>query len=414
MAKVKKIKIQNLKAVSEVEMEFNGCSAIITAGNNKGKSSILKSLPERLLGKKVKILKDNEKEGFAEWELTTGEKFIWEFKEGGKEKLSFITDKSIKMPLTKEISKIYFPESFDIDKFLHSSPQNQRRQLEQIAGIDMSEINDRYKQAYEDRTFINRSLKESKARLHSFDEKLGVTLLDEEIESVNNEISQVDVFNERINGVKSRLNLKMQDKERSEKTIKDIGDQILALQDKMTNEKMLLEELESDIKKGAQWLGDEKNKEKTKEPLLAKKQDLIEKNTLIKENILAEKTIKEYESLETEAAEKDALVKEIESEKVNLIKNSKLPSGFEFSDEGITYNGFEFNKETLSSSAIYIGALKLASLGLGEVKTMHFDASYLDKNSLSDIEKWAKENDLQLLIERPDFDGGDIVYEVTE
>ena len=43
---------------------------------------------------------------------------------------------------------------------------------------------------------------------------------------------------------------------------------------------------------------------------------------------------------------------------------------------------------------------------------MHFDASFLDKNSLAEIQLWANENDLQLLIERPDYDGGDIQYKI--
>lgn len=43
---------------------------------------------------------------------------------------------------------------------------------------------------------------------------------------------------------------------------------------------------------------------------------------------------------------------------------------------------------------------------------MHFDASFLDKNSLREIEFWALNNDLQLLIERPDYDAGEIKYEI--
>ena len=89
-----------------------------------------------------------------------------------------------------------------------------------------------------------------------------------------------------------------------------------------------------------------------------------------------------------------------------------MPDGFGFDDDGITYNGFAFNKEQLSSSGIYIAALKLAALGLGEVKTLHFDASFLDKNSLAEIETWANDNNLQLLIERPDFEGGEIEYQI--
>lgn len=56
MSKVKKITVSNLKAVSSLTAEFNGCTAIIIGGNNKGKSSFLKSLPERLRGQKPDVL----------------------------------------------------------------------------------------------------------------------------------------------------------------------------------------------------------------------------------------------------------------------------------------------------------------------------------------------------------------------
>ena len=49
---------------------------------------------------------------------------------------------------------------------------------------------------------------------------------------------------------------------------------------------------------------------------------------------------------------------------------------------------------------------------LGDIKTLHFDASFLDKNSLTEVEEWANKNNYQLLIERPDFDGGEIRYEI--
>lgn len=91
-----------------------------------------------------------------------------------------------------------------------------------------------------------------------------------------------------------------------------------------------------------------------------------------------------------------------------------MPDGFGFSEDGITYNGFSFTREQLSASGVYIGALKLAATGLGEVKTLYFDASFLDKNSLAEIEKWANDNDLQLLIERPDFEGGEIEYQLVQ
>lgn len=104
----------------------------------------------------------------------------------------------------------------------------------------------------------------------------------------------------------------------------------------------------------------------------------------------------------------------VEKERMDLIKSAQMPEGFAFTDDGITYNGLSFTREQLSSSGIYIAALKLAAMTLGEVKTLHFDASFLDKNSLSEIEQWANSNDLQLLIERPDFEGGEITYELIQ
>jgi len=128
---------------------------------------------------------------------------------------------------------------------------------------------------------------------------------------------------------------------------------------------------------------------------------------------------KDYTTLHTQyvdagktAGEADDKVKLIEKERMDMIKKANLPEGFGFSEDGITYNGLAFTREQLSSSGIYIAALKLAAMTLGEIKTLHFDASFLDKISLSDIEKWAESESLQLLIERPDFEGGEITYEL--
>jgi hypothetical protein len=80
----------------------------------------------------------------------------------------------------------------------------------------------------------------------------------------------------------------------------------------------------------------------------------------------------------------------------------------------LRYEGFALDKNQLSKSAIYIAALKLGAMVVGEVRCLYFDASSLDNNNLSKVQKWAEGKGLQLLIERPDFDGGDITYELIE
>jgi hypothetical protein len=406
MTKVKRITVSNLKAVSALTADFNGCTAIVTGGNNKGKSSFLKSLPERLRGHKPDlVLKEGEKEGFAELELTTGEKFVWSFDEK-KEKLTFITERNIKTSLTKDICNYYFPPVFDVDTFLNSTPKKQREVLQKLTGIDFTEIDQLYKAAYEARTYANKKLAEETAKRQLLDPNLP----HEEIptEELEQEIAGINSHNQRVVDFKARLQEKKNLVADNEKEIAELQNKINALIEKN-------ETIGQDIQKGEAWLADEKNKLKLNaEELKAQLHEMKLKNKEIADNNRTREHHKVVEKCQQQAAEADAEVKRIEAEKLDVIRNASMPDGFGFSDEGITYNGFEFTKEQLSSSGIYIAALKLAALGLGEVKTLHFDASFLDKNSLAEIEQWAEANDLQLLIERPDWEGGEIEYQILQ
>lgn len=406
MSKVKKITVSNLKAVSELTADFDGCTAIITGGNNKGKSSFLKSLPERLRGNKPEmVLKEGESEGFAEWELTTGERFVWSF-DTKKEKLTFISERNIKSSLTKDICSYYFPPVFDVDTFLNSTPKKQKEVLQKLTGIDFTEIDLLYKEAYEARTWENKRLAEAKAKLQKIDPDLPA----EEIptEELEKEVAGIDAHNMRFTDVKKRVAEKMAQVADNEKEIEELAAKIEAIKEKNKG-------ITIDITKGNVWLADEKNKLKLNAEELKKNlAELKAKNKEIAANNENKRQWEVMRKLEKAAQQADEDVKRIEAEKLDVIRNASMPDGFGFSEEGITYNGFDFTKEQLSSSGIYIAALKLAAIGLGEVKTLHFDASYLDKNSLAEIEQWAIDNDLQLLIERPDFEGGEIEYHILQ
>jgi hypothetical protein len=404
MAKVKKITVSNLKAVSELSADFNGCTAIITGGNHKGKSSFLKSLPERLRGNKPDVvLKHGEKEGYAEWELTTGEKFLWSF-DDKKEKLTFVSERNIKSSITKDISTYYFPAVFDVDGFLNSTPAKQKAVLQKLTGIDFTEIDLQYKEAYEVRTWENKRLAEEKAKRKLLDPNLPHE--EAPTEELEKELAGIDVHNYRFANIQKGVQEKKKQVCDNDKEIEELLAKVRAIEGKNIG-------LSEEITKGNTWMADEKNQPKTNaETLKAQIEKTKEDNKAIAENNRIREHHKVVEKCEENARLADEDVKRIEAEKLDVIKNASMPDGFGFSDDGITYNGFAFNKDQLSSSAIYIGALKLAALGLGEVKTLHFDASYLDKNSLAEIQQWAEANDLQLLIERPDFEGGEIEYQI--
>lgn len=120
--KIHKIKIQNMKSVSLSEVEMSGASIIVTAGNGKGKTTLLRSFFDRILeSKNDKILKHGEEKGLYSIEFTDGNRVEWEFSEKS-EKLTLITDSGLKVNSINQIKQFFFgKDSFDIDEFLQMS-----------------------------------------------------------------------------------------------------------------------------------------------------------------------------------------------------------------------------------------------------------------------------------------------------
>jgi len=424
MAKIQTIKISNFKAITDLEANFNGCTAIITGGNNKGKTSFLKGIVDRIRFVRPDVMvKKGEQEGRGELVLDSGEKFLWEFDNAGKDKLTYITNQGRKS-VTKDLGHQFFPPVFDIDKFLQSSPKEQVKQLQAIVGVDFTSIDQRYQKAYDIRTERNREAEIYRVKLDKMMkaekvEEIDVTKLKAAKEEEKNKLNALYLENKKANDVK-----------RKEYTdLKNAVSLDLIKIDKLN------EAYEMFVANG--YKGNELSKfikdklsalPKVEEPTYIEeipdrtKLDKIESDLLAasETNALAQK-YQEYidykaekEAAEEKADQADAEVKAIEAERKAMIESVKFPEGIAIDHTGITVDGLPLDRNQISTSKLYCSALRIASMNLGEVRTLYFDASFLDKITLREIQVWANENDLQLLIERPDFDGGDIKYELIE
>jgi hypothetical protein len=431
--KIKKIEVTNLKAISNEVADFKGCSAIVTAGNNAGKSTMLRGLIDRFRGEKPEIiLREGEEKGFSFMELTDGSKIEWKFTDK-TESFSFTTIEGIKMTqgVLSSIGKTYFGVKFDIDKFLQSSPTEQNKMLSDLVGLDFIDIDKRYKTAYDERTLLNAEVKRLRAIAKTKPETVEKPKIDEfkkeklEIEAKNKKINdQYDIDNlahqKKIidqNKINDDLRTEKQNAEDAFVWFEKYRTSIFADCIDFDKAKKIVDAIKVA----------EPNKPLTslEKPILTPLTDIEEK--IEKANVQQrlfdayDRDLKEYNDWVKEGKEatekankKDEEVKAIQAEKVKMIAGAKLPAEFTFVDDSIFYNGFPFSNNQLSSSAKYIAALKLGVLSLGKVKAIHFDASFLDNISLNEIMNWATENDLQLLIERPDLDGGKIKYEIIE
>lgn len=402
MSKIKRIYVERLRAIDKQELNLNGATCIITGANNAGKSTLSTALIQRMRSiKSETIVKQGEKDGTYEMELTTGEKFVWWIDENGKEKMTFFSERGIKGSLTKDMCTFYFPKTFDVDEFLNETPAKQSKMLQKVSGLDFSDWERTYKSAYEERTWANRKLEEATAKRVKFEPEWYYE--PRKTEDIEKEIEGIEAHNLRYDNV--------------EKAVKQKEELIISYEAEVEKLKKQIEEYsvkivntQTEVGKGKAWMLDDKYKPKNEEH----KQQLKTKLADIRANNAAIEIEEEWQKAEKNAIESRVAVDKCKTDKDEMIRLADLPSGFGFNDEGITYNNLPFDKKSLSTSAIYIAALKLAAKGLGDVKAIHFEASSLDRKSLSEIMEWAESEGLQLLIERPDFEGGPIQYEIIE
>lgn len=449
MSKIVRIAIQNFKSISDLEMDFKGSTAIITGKNNSGKTSFLRGVVDRIRFIRPDVMvKQGEKEGRGELLLDTGEKFVWNFDIEGTDKLTYITDQGRKS-VTKDLGAQFFPSVFDVDKFLLSSPKEQVKILQKLVGLDFTDVDKRYQLAYDVRTERNREAEIYHVKLEKMMkvdrvEAVDLTKLKEKKEAEREKLNQLYLDNKSFNQQKKQLweqeKSKIdaecakhnQEQVKNRQIYQDIYGAVAVFEkhdfsiDSVDDKSLgkFLEDLQRRVKPDM-TASDLYPKEPT---YIEERPDSTELEKIDAQLLAASETnaqaqkwmdYQDYKA-ETEAArskadEADALVKSIEDERQRMINSAKFPDGITITHDGvILVDGFPLDKNQISTSKLYCSALRIASMNLGEVKTLYFDASFLDKISLGEIQEWAHQNDLQLLIERPDWEGKEISYELIE
>ncbi len=430
---VKKITVENFKAIIKKEIELNNSTIIVTGSNDSGKSSILQGLFDRF--KKIiptqMVHKDTEK-GYYEMELSDGAKIIWRFNSKGNDSLTYVLGKiRVTSGVISMLNDKYFGKSFDIEKFLNVSEKEQVNMLLDILGVDFSKIDEEYKVAYNNRADAKRRLKDIIGR------KLEKP---KEVKQVNTEIlhkklQEINEHNEKIRKEWSTKN------EKHLKEIREFNERQREL-GKVFNKAAELTLTVNQLKKELAEMGYSANFAEIKSFLNTRKRPEVEKeltslpepklkstDDILKQIMeanainnqyhnykkdleLYNNWVKEGQKARDKVDKYEKEVREILQKKSNILKNAKLPEEFEIKEDGVYYKGYPFKDSQISTSAKYIAALKLGMLGLNELKAMHFEASALDEDNLKDVLEWSNKNKLQLLIEKPEK--GDIQYKVIE
>jgi len=467
---VQTIKIENYKAISELEINLQGHSAYLIGANGSGKTTV-GNLVATLLLPKMRPgtpLKQGETAGFAEATVSDGHVIRWRFDEAS-DTLEIIdpTGKAVSQRSVSAILKRLAGAGmeFDINEFLALQPKPQKEYMARLIGLDLSGWELRYKIAYDQRTDANRARDGQAARVQPFDTALLATPR-VDVGAMAAKIEEAHAHNRKIQDVHAKLETRKAEHSAAAAAVAELETQfentespyqpmfLKAVQGALKSNPVsrmhqhsnallnaILEDervyyaehdavsrkldfARQDIKNAAAAVATGTDYIATKLPapiadgVIAGYRDQIAKAETTNAAIdAAHRMHQEAQTLavyQEQAAAADATVKTLEAERVELLKSKPLPAeGLTFGDEGLLLNGLPFTDQQICTSAKMIAAAQIALSMLGDVKYLHFDASILDKPNADRLLAWAEANGLQLALERVSWESEELHYQIV-
>lgn len=404
-------KVENLKKIKSAEIKLDKKdNMILVCGNNaQGKSSMLDGISYIFAGKKAqcqKPIREGEKKAIAEVVVSDGDKKFTikrTFTEKGGT-LSITTDDgaSFSSPQTF-VDSMYEKNTVDPLAFANEKPENQKKILQDLVGINFDDLDEKYNELYSERTFINREVKNQKSIVDSLSSLEEVEYVS--ISELSNEMSRMTEMNQK------RYNLEKKNEEVS-RFIHNSKERIVDKKNQIEKLKSEIEEIEHHISDAVKEQ-DKNAKEIAETPhcdlsevkkQISEAEETNRKHEKWKEKVQAEK------SLEQKQKESQSLTDRLEAiseEKQKALDNAQFPiEGLSFDVNGIVYNGLPLDQASDAERLRVCLSIGLA-LNKKEQETnnkrlnllMIRQGSLLDEKSLSIVDELATKFDAQVFVE---------------
>lgn len=383
------LRVENLKGVKFLEIEPEDNIIVIAGNNGAGKTSALDAISWGMSGGdniEAKIpIREGENEARVVIELDEIiVKRIWNEKSKNgyltvtnKEGIKFDSPQTM---LNKLIGKI----SFDPLAFSRMKEKEQRELLLDLLNIkeQLLELDSKKLLAYEERTIINRKVKELEIQIKNAplpreelpNKEISISELSAKLKNSVDNNNIMDRLNSDIFNKKERV-IELQ--EEIKKLDREIGDNDLKLRDM---KEINISEIEKEIAK-AESINNE----------IRQREEYLELSNQLKDVV-------------GKSDKKTAVIESVEKEKLAILKNSKKPiDGLEVNDEYVSYNKIPFVQ--LSSAEQLKVSLAIAMETNPTLKVIRItDGSLLDDANMDFIDKEAKEKKYQIFIERVSVD----------
>jgi DNA repair exonuclease SbcCD ATPase subunit len=405
--KIIKLEAQNVKKIKAISITPDGNSIVIGGDNGEGKTSVLDSIMYAIAGQKAipsRPLRDGQKSGKVT--IDVGDFIITRtFTQAGGGTLTVTNKEGAKYPSPQAIlDNLTGKLTFDPIQFSRMSPAEQLLALKRLVGIDMSKIDDARRSTYDERTIVNRELKQAQANAATCQSFPDAPAMPVSVAELSAELQAAQAENKKIDDAKQAADRTgYQIKVRREK-IAETNVEI----ERLRHEINRLKGVEADLSKG---LREMEAAHKTQVEAIpterADEQSIItriEGAEAINKKVAANQRAVELKArvVETEKVS-NALTEKIaafDAEKIAMISSAAFPvPGLSLDEHGVTYNGIPFDQASSAEQLRVSVAMGIAMNPKLKVLLIR-DGSLLDEKSLKIISDMAVEADAQVWIER--------------
>jgi DNA repair exonuclease SbcCD ATPase subunit len=386
----------NFKRLRAIRLAVGKKGVIEIAGNNaQGKTSVIDAVWAALGGEKAapdKPIRDGANR--AEVYLDLGDIKVtrkWTMNERSQLVVESADGTRLRSPQAV-LDELVGRLSFDPLMFARLDADKQAATLRQIAGLDFADLEKRHQTAYDNRTLRNREMKILNSQLAA------IPVAVERFPDSESSVSELTQEQQKMLAVLQENNRKREAVERNEQLVADGRKEVERIEAELKSRQATLERRERQLQEA----------EEAAFGLVDP--DLTAITTLIREAETTNASVREKKkrheiaaTLRTAAAEVDALARELENvaeEKRARLEAARFPvSGLSVDNDTVTFNDQPF-KQASTAQQIRVGLAIGAALNPKLRVILVREGSALDKESLSEVARWAEENDMQVFLER--------------
>lgn len=389
------LRAENVMRLKSVRIDAEGKDVVVLGGKNaSGKSSVLACIEMAIAGAKaIPDVPVRRGEFEASILLDLGEIRIERTFDPSGSKLVVRNAEGAKQSSPQAIlDKLYSKVAFKPLEFASQKPAEQLATLKRIVDLDFTALDSKRAKLYEDRTAAGRKATDAEARINTFPATC-VTAPDEEI-SVAALVREKDAADENNREFDSLW-------ESAAKRAAFVAENARLVEQAKENLRQA-EHFHADAvaeSTKAEELAKSAAKEDTSE-IIAAIAGAEDTNRQVRAKKDRAKAVAEHKSAESERASLTDAIEAIDADKTAKMKAAKWPiPGLGFSADGVTLNGLPFEQASKAQRM-------KASLAIGMEQNPRLrvlllqDASLLDDDSMATVREFAKDNNMQIWIER--------------